>query len=293
MCIMFPLFLRPPLPPPPPRHTRRILVIILSETRASRHTFSRFKQHVLDHLDADLALCVADPIMNMSNPFYTAAKYIWSFPDLSDWGDAYELAYRTMYPLSGGDWRSILSVKDQFMGGVKNCAHKGSAGILLFMRWWLQQQVPDSYDWYIVTRSDYYYLHPHPQLPWNNTENIWIVEGEDYGGVTDRHAVLPRQHLHTWLEFVDTLMKDPVGTIASMRRKRPNDGWNLETLLQWRLEELGVWEKVKRFKQVMFTVRDEETRTRWNKELGLYIKYPDEYKRAISEIPNRVGIRQR
>jgi len=84
-------------------------------------------------------------------------------------------------------------------------------------------------------------------------------------------------------------MRNPAALIASMRRRRPRDGWNLEALVRWRLEEQRVWGKVKRFKQVMFTVRDEETRTRWskgewNKELGLYIKYPGEYERAKSEM---------
>ncbi len=277
----------------PPNTPNRTLVIILGETRAYKHTFQRFKDNVLNHLSADLALCVADrDIEWKANPFYANAKYTWLFPDVDDWSEAYEFAARTVYydhqykVPNSTHWKTILSVGDQFMGGVKGKgAHKGSAGILLFMRWWLQQQlksVIDQYDWFIVTRSDYYYLHPHPNYIFNDTSGtIWIVEGEDWGGVTDRHAVLPRIHVNTWLEFVDSLMKDTNKIVRQMRGKT----WNLEAVLKWRLQEQDVWKLVKRFRQVMFTVRDKDTRTRWstgtyNPQLGLFVKYPDEYNRA-------------
>lgn len=281
-----------PTPPShPPQRRGHILVIVLSETRAYKHTYDRFKQHVLDRLDADLALCVADRVVNLvDNPFYVRANYTWVFPDLEDWGDAFDIVYRTKYLRTGAKWRDILSVGDQFMGGIKNQPHKGSAGILLFMRWWLRQRLAEmtvQYDWYVVTRSDYYYLHPHPTYIFNSTDTIWIPEGEDWGGVTDRHAVLPNNLVNTWLDFVDTLMTDPQAMIAAMRRVRPRDGWNLEAVLKWRLEANGVYNRVRRFKQGMFTVRDSKTRTRWSTgkwdpALKLYVKYPEEYKRAKS-----------
>lgn len=237
-----------PQPQPP---QGRILVIILSETRAYNHTFDRFKRFVLDHLNADLALCVADPVPDRNNPFYLAAKYIWLFPDMSDWGDAFEFAYRTQYSQTGVNWKQIFQIRDQFLGGISQSGQKGSAGILLFMRWWLQQQLKHvNYQWYIVTRSDYYYLAPHPYV--NDTDNIWIPEGEDWGGITDRHAVLPFTYVNSWLDFTDALMRDPSAVVTAMKGKI----WNLESVLKWRLQVNGVFNRVKRFKQIMFTVRD-------------------------------------
>lgn len=270
------------LPPSKPINNTSVLVVILGETRAFKHTFDRFDKHVLKHLNADLALCVADKEIDwINNPFYARANYTWLFPDLSDWGDAFELAYRTKYPRTGARWRDILQVRDQFMGGIKDSAHQGSAGILLFMRWWLLQHLVP-YDWYIITRSDYYYLHPHPTYVFDYPQNIWAPEGEDWGGITDRHVVVPRQFVHTMLDFVDALMRNPTGTVEAMKSRW---FWNLEKVLRWRLEVNGVWDRVKRFPQVMFTVRDADTRTRWSQgvwdsELNLFIKYPDEYKRA-------------
>ncbi len=273
----------------------KILVIILGETRSHIHTFSRFKTHLLDHVSADLALCVADEVIDPKNPFYSHAKYLWMYPNVKDWGEAFEFAARTQYYQEqymnkhAVNWREILTVKDQFMGGVQVQVrpdlhlHKGSAGILLFMRWWLQKNLRSvNYDWYIVTRSDYYYVQPHPTYIFNQSDNIWVVEGEDYGGITDRHAVLPREHVNSWLEFVDTLMRNTRRTVNDMK----NRTWNLESLLLWRLQVQGV--SVKRFKQGMFTVRDANTTTRWskgtwNKELKLFVKYPEEYARAMKK----------
>lgn len=271
--------------------TNNILVIILGETRAYKHTFDKFKKHVLDALGADLALCVADKTLD-NNPFYTHARYHWLYPDVEDWSEAFEFAarsvyYKEQYATPGTmHWKEILRVKDQFMGGVKGKGeHKGSAGILLFMRWWLWRNIKDTvlnhYDWFIVTRSDYYYLANHTNTIFAKKDVILIVEGEDYGGVTDRHAVLSRNMLYYWLDFVDALMKDTRGMIKEMGK----GNWNLEAVLKWRLQKNNVWNKVHRFPQVMFTVRDKDTRTRWskgnfNRELGLFVKYPDEYNRA-------------
>lgn len=289
ICMGFMIYGQPRLQVLPPniQINTSILVVILGETRAYKHTFERFERHVLKHLNADLALCVADKEIDwINNPFYARANYTWLFPDLQDWGDAFEFVYRTKYPKTGAKWRNILHVKDQFMGGIKDSTHQGSAGILLFMRWWLQQHISQHrYQWYIITRSDYYYLHPHPTYMFDYPQNIWVPEGEDWGGITDRHVVIPHAYLHTMLDFVDTLMRNPAQVIDAMNYQRPWGFWNLEKVLKWRLEANGVWDRVKRFPQVMFTVRDADTKTRWsqgvwNAELNLFIKYPDEYKRA-------------
>jgi hypothetical protein len=71
-------------------YTPRILVIILAETRASELTWKTFKKHVLNALNADLAVCVSDQSPK-DNPFMRAAKYTWLYPEPSDWAVVYDI----------------------------------------------------------------------------------------------------------------------------------------------------------------------------------------------------------
>ena len=66
-------------------------------------------------------------------------------------------------------WREFFKLKDQFLGGIKDSGHPGSAGILIFFRWFLLKNLIDSdlinkYDRFIITRSDYIYQLPHPKI---------------------------------------------------------------------------------------------------------------------------------
>ena len=61
-------------------------------------------------------------------------------------------------------WREFLKIKDQFLGGIKDehDQHPGSAGILIFFRWFLLKNLIDNdlidkYDRFIITRSDFTY----------------------------------------------------------------------------------------------------------------------------------------
>ena len=75
----------------------KTLVIILSETRASELTFDNFKKNVLDELNADLCVCIGiKPDYDYNNPFYTNAKYKFTYDEPDDFGDAFEYAYNIL-----------------------------------------------------------------------------------------------------------------------------------------------------------------------------------------------------
>ena len=78
-------------------------------------------------------------------------------------------------------WREFLKIKDQFMGGIldKEHQHPGSAGILIFFRWFLLKNLTESglitqYDRFVITRSDFIYQLPHPKVEFMDKKNIWI-----------------------------------------------------------------------------------------------------------------------
>ena len=263
-----------------------VLVIVLAETRAHEHTFKLFEENVLDVFGADLCLCVADNEReDPDNPFYRRARYVWRYPEPEDWGDAFDEAQRQM----GGDadWRRLLRVGDQWLGGVRGeHGHPGSAGILLFFRWFLKERLVatgaiERYDRFVVTRSDFVHRIPHVPLELLDRERIWIPSGEDYGGYTDRHMIASRPHILPALSITDAILAEPDRLAAEMAHY---GRWNLERFIKFSFARLGLTKSVRRYPYSMYSVRSVGGHTRWTtgrfvEEFGYYIKYPSEYDR--------------
>jgi len=268
----------------------KTLVIVLSETRAHELTFNNFQANVLDTLNADLAVCIGTKAdYDTSNPFWQRAKYQWAYPEPDDFAKAFDEASNDILHKTveaRRPWRDFLKVKDQFMGGVKdpNDEHPGSAGILLFFRWFCLTNLVasgaiDLYDWFIVTRSDFLYTLPHPCVEIFSPEYIYIPDGEHYGGVTDRHAVLSRLHVKTYFNILNEMVLRSDEYIAYMAG---HEQWNLEKLILLHLHIQGLGQSVRHFPYVMYSVRHPNGSTRWSEgswsdSHGYFIKYQSEY----------------
>lgn len=268
------------------RKKESVLVIILAETRAHEFTFSLFKENLLDVLNADLGLCVAnnkreDP----SNPFYRHAKYIWTYDEPEDWGDAFD--HISENSSSENKWRKLLEVKDQWLGGIKGREeHPGSAGILIFFRLFLKKSIIENdlleqYDRFVITRSDFVFGVPHIPLSFLDSNHIWIPNGENYAGYTDRHIVVHRRDLLDVLSVGERILTEPEKLYAEMAHY---EHWNMERFIKFSFKNMGLIPKVRRFPYTMYTIRPPDGHTRWskghfNKRLGYYIKYPSEYRR--------------
>ena len=186
-------------------------------------------------------------------------------------------------------WREFLKVKDQFLGGIKDSKeeHPGSAGILIFFRWFLLKNLIDNdlinkYDRFIITRSDYIYKLPHPKIEQMNENCIWIPDSEHYGGYTDRHVILSKNNIESYLNILNNLVLRSNYYFMKMKIK---SNWNLEQLIKFHLEQNNVLHLVKEFPYVMYTVRNINGSTRWmqgnfSNELGYYIKYQSEYNKS-------------
>jgi len=186
-------------------------------------------------------------------------------------------------------WREFLKVKDQFLGGIKDSSnqHDGSAGILIFFRWFLLKNLIDNdlinkYDRFIITRSDYIYQLPHPKIELMNKNYIWIPDCEHYNGYTDRHVVLSKTNIESYLNILNNLVIRSNEYYMKMKNKYD---WNLERLIKFHFEQNNVLHLVKEFPYVMYTVRNINGTTRWNhgiysKKLGYYIKYATEYDKS-------------
>jgi len=269
-------------------HKESVLVVVLAETRAYEHTFNLFKKNLLDIVNADLCLCVANnPREVTDNPFYNEAKYIWTYDEPDDWGDAFDRA-QEKYSCHQ-NWRQLLLIKDQWLGGVKgDDEHPGSAGILLFFRWFLKESILNSgvlqkYDRFVITRSDFIHCIPHVPLKFLSREHIWIPNGEDYGGYTDRHIVVSREHVLDVLSISDRLITEPDHLFSEMSFYSK---WNVEKYIKFSFTRLGLVERIRRFPYTMYSVRSIGGHSRWSEgkfssKFGYYIKYQSEYRSYI------------
>lgn len=267
----------------------RVLVVIIAETRAHEFSYKLFKKNVMDALQADLALCVAkNEWEDTNNPFYQQAKYVWTYDEPEDWGSALDAAQASDH--CQGDWRQLLKLDGILMGGVhdEEGRTRGSGSILLFFRWLLKHQliesgVVDQYDRFIITRSDYIYLTPHYPLHLMDPGKIWIPDGEDYNGYTDRHIVASRQDVLQVLSVADPILCSPEALYEEMHTEKE---WNLERYIRFAFLRLGLEARVRRFPYTMYAVRSGEGRTSWSsgifyRELGYYVKYRDEYRKSL------------
>ena len=269
----------------------KTLVIILSETRAHELTFENFKENVLDVLHADLCVCIGvKPDYDYTNPFYTHSKYHFIYNEPDDYGDAFEEAYQSLQPLNQEKnpiyWREFLTIKDQFLGGIKGeNQHPGSAGILIFFRWFLLQKLKEQdllhqYDRFVITRSDYIYQLPHPKLELLDKKYIWIPDGEQYGGYTDRHVILTQKNIIPYLNILNNMI---LKSNEYYTKLKVDDHWNLEKIIKFNLDEQH--QNVQYFPYIMYAVRNDEGSTRWaqgnySDELGYYIKYQTEFDKS-------------
>ena len=188
-------------------------------------------------------------------------------------------------------WRRFLKIKSQFMGGIKDAEdeHPGSAGILIFFRWFLWKSLCESgaldkYDRFIITRSDYIWRLEHPRLGLLPDDKIWVPNCETYEGITDRHTVIPRAHMEQYCGLLRAMLDerradDYFNKMMEISRRRH---FNLEKFILFHLTECGI--KHDFFPYVMFTIRPNNVQTRWSAgtaycEKGeYYIKYISEDK---------------
>jgi hypothetical protein len=259
----------------------KVLVIVLAETRADELTIESFCHNVLQPLKAELALCVRKT--DTEDEYRSHAKYLWEFDEShGSWAEFYDRRAQ------GRNWQCLLELRDQWMGGPKHptLQQPGSAGFLHFYRDLLREQIEkhalaDEYDWFIITRSDFMWPIPHPPVELLSPDYVWFPDGERYNGLTDRHAVVPRQYIRQFLDIPRPIFEAPEELAREMKAVG-RDNWNIESFIKFRLDRLGLLKRVRFFPYFMFLVRNPDGPTNWS--VGDYspahryfIKYATEF----------------
>ena len=186
-------------------------------------------------------------------------------------------------------WRKLLKIKNNLFGGVKDDEdqHVGSAGILIFFRWFLlknliENDLINKYDRFIITRSDYIYQLPHPKVENMDENYMWIPDCEYYGGYTDRHVILSQKNIENYLNILNNLVCRSNEYYMKMINK---SDWNLEQLIKFHFEQNNIIHILKEFPYIMYAVRNNNGSTRWSvgeysNQYGYYIKYKTEYDKS-------------
>ena len=270
-------------PPPVPEVTatgkKSTLVIVMGNLRGGELAWQSLYRNVLAVNDADLALMIGDTAPQYQNStMFDRAEYVWSFPEYEDWADALDLIHES------SNWRETLiplaHPEGSILGGVKAKDFKGSGAVIFMIRWFISQKIQEldltsKYERFIITRSDHYYYCEHDLSELDN-ESLWIPEGEDYKGITDRHLVVSAQDVLAALNILPPLLSHPEDYGVQNREFNP------ERLILQRWTEEGLVDKVRRFSRMMFTCGQEGDTTRWRKlglsvKEGVQLKYSAEY----------------
>jgi hypothetical protein len=258
----------------------KTLVVLLGSARGGEETWNSMYNYLLNPLSADLALLFGKT-KDHSSSLYKKARYIWELEEYSNWLDYFKKYFSDqLYKIFKNNEIEGLG------GGVDN--FKGSGAIIFAFRHFLKNNFKNEllkYDRIILTRSDFFYIDFHPIL---KNDYFYIVEGENYGGVSDRHHV-----------FSTKMIDDVLGILEYL-----DDSKNYKYLIEKSLNpERALYEfyknneiikKIKFCKRVQFIVTQNNDKRRWSFARGymfgsnyLQIKYQREYYAALK---NKYGM---
>ena len=252
----------------------------MGNARGGEDTWNSMYKYLLKPYSADLALLFGKT-SDKSNTLYSQAKFIWEIDEYTNWWDYYKNYFSNrLYNVYKNNEIEGLG------GGIEN--FRGSGAIIFALRHFLKNNYKNElikYDRIILTRSDFYYIDYHPIL---KNDAFYILEGEKYGGVTDRHHIFP-----------SSMLEDTLGINEYLDNKKNykyliSKNLNPERALYEFFKHNEIIKKIKFCKRVQFIVSKKNESKRWSYTKGymfnsntLLIKYQKEYYRALR---NKYGI---
>ena len=258
----------------------KTLIVLLGSARGGEETWKSMYKYLLEPLSADLALLFGKTSDKKAS-LYKKAKFIWEIEEYSDWWNYYRKYFSNrIYNIYKHNEIEGLG------GGIGK--FKGSGAIIFALRHFLKNNFKNvllNYDRIVLTRSDFYYIDFHPNL---KNDAFYILEGEGYGGVTDRHHIFPSS------------MTDKILSINEFLDKKENYKYlltknlNPERALTEYYKNINIFEQIKFCKRVQFIVAKRNESKRWSYTKGykfnsntLLIKYQKEYYTALK---NKYGL---
>jgi hypothetical protein len=268
----------------PWRSNNHTLVVLIGDLRCGEKAWSSLYENVLDYLQADLALFTqpAPQVEYQDASLVHRAMHVEMLPEYADWAEALDL-------ISGAGWRERVAAAGysstshpMLLGGAEK--YTASGAIVNMYKWVaanrIRQLWQGQYDRFVVTRTDQFYHCP-LNVPDMDPSFIWVPEGEDYSGITDRFFIASADKVIPALDILTPFLKDP-GMYFSSLPPETNPEYYMKNM--WTYD--GLWpHHVRRFPRVMFTCIADVDRTRWGTmhnlvNEGVHLKYPTEYDKS-------------
>ncbi len=255
---------------------KKYLVVLAGSPRGGTNTWNTLYEHVLDYLDADLAICTGDKFY-IDTVLYDKAKYKWIFEEPEDWFSYYRKNFKNNWYnffLEGKTTGLYNSGSIHF--AIKDIILKNHLSVI------------NKYEYLIYTRFDQYYTSNHFESI-SNKSKIYIPDGEDYFGIGDRHAVISSDLAEKFLGICQYLDND-------ISTQDVPEYLNCETAYLRFLEHEKLLDYVQRYPRKQFTSATSRDETNWRIAKykvyffkDLLMKYPDEFLESIKNSIHDVG----
>jgi hypothetical protein len=229
-------------------------------------------------MQSDLAFCGSATGLS-NDPILENAILSWNFSEPEDWSTACDLVSS-----NGSDWRDLCQYGDAFLGGSGYKSTVGSGLIIMYWREILRRNIDakilEKYEWFIITRSDFNWVINHPT--WNQLDpsKIYFLNGEQNGGVSDRHIIFNTKVAEKVLSIADLIFHKS-NEFSKYLDKQSVSELNPEQYLALALDLAGLGNQVEFIPYLGYAIRHETTETRWStgeysRRFGYYVKYPAE-----------------
>ncbi|CAK9005266.1 unnamed protein product [Durusdinium trenchii] len=133
--------------------------------------------------------------------------------------------------------------RDMRRKGSGLCLIYGQKQCMLMIEDW-EAKRGRPYERIIFSRPDFHWIAPHIPLSYLSTEHIWVMDGEDNGGLNDRHWIFPRHLMRVVLGAWDHIVDGFVVWMHQAAQVLP--WWGAETFFGLRLMQLGYHELIRR-----------------------------------------------
>ena len=150
-----------------------------------------------------------------------------------------------------------------------------------------EKSCQENYDFIIYSRFDQYYLDFHIN---GDKNRILIPEGEDYYGICDRHAIIPKEYISKFLKICEYINLEKSLEVNT-------EYLNCETSFLNHLKHEGLLSFVERYPRTQFTSALSKDKTNWRIPIykiyffnKLMIKYPDEYIDSFKNLIRKTNI---
>jgi hypothetical protein len=172
----------------------KVLVVVLSETRASELTFDSFKKNVIDELNADLCICIGvKPDYDYNNPFYNLAKYKFLYNEPDDFGDAFEYASNNILSKSRPKYEYLKNINALY-GKIQN-PQQSTENITYYGNNESIINFDDFNDDELVIHTDNF-----PDNLWKN--QIYGIKNSDNNNLISQENVITYKKPLYWREFL-------------------------------------------------------------------------------------------